>query len=127
MTLIRPASSLKLISAYDSILVCTKQPQYIQNGKKKKYNITEQSEAQQRCILKWHIVYFSTVKGDRAMAILQQTAFCTWVFELLSYSAWKKKKKKLSQDDPILGFYNPPSSSLQGLRRIFSAHDDSLV
>lgn len=62
------------------------------------------------------------------MAILYQTAFCTLVFELLSHSAWKKKrKKKLSQDDPILGFYNPLSSSLQGLGRIFSAHDDSLV
>lgn len=61
------------------------------------------------------------------MAVLQQAAFCSWVFEMLSHSVWEKKKEKLSQDDPILGFYNPLSSSLRGLWRIFSAHNDSLV
>lgn len=62
------------------------------------------------------------------MAVLQQTAFCSRVFEMLSHSVWEKKEEeKLSQDDPILGFYNPLSSSLRGLWRIFSAHNDSLV
>lgn len=73
------------------------------------------------CIL--HCIYFSPVKEDGPEIILQQTAFCTWVFEC--YPILLGEKKKLSQDDPILGFYHPLSSSLQGPYRIFSACNDS--
>ena len=68
---------------------------------------------------------FSPFKRDRVMAVLQQTARCIFVFEMLSHSTTKKKKKKrLSQDDPILGFYDPLTSSLQELWCIILAHDD---
>lgn len=64
--------------------------QCIQNGQKL-------SRAKHKRGAIWNAAYFSTVKGDRAMTILQQTAFCTWVFEMLSHSAWRKKIKKKAQ------------------------------
>lgn len=61
------------------------------------------------------------------MGLLFQTPFCT-IFVLLSHSASKKekeKKKQLSKDDAIWGFYIPLISSPQGHRFIFLVHYDS--